>query len=299
MRCLDAWAGAGEVVDALRKDQTLDLTKLFMDSSPSMLAFITKLSSGPKPDFPTIIGTGFFVDSSGLAATNRHVIEEFDRLPPHPKSGRSPLAAVWFCPGDDGYSWHMLVLDVLSWNALAEFTSTDPWYGQTTPDIGFVQVSVREVPTLKLATEKFYLKIGMEVATIGYPMGTVPLTALGKLNQVSPFIRHGIVSSVFPMPTALPHGFTTDIMQQGGASGSPVLRILDGIVVGMTSSGFANTNISIAEPAHIIQKALDVFRSARTVEVDKLSTLAEIRAKYPKPNESTELTWDTWTSPST
>jgi hypothetical protein len=49
---------------------------------------------------------------------------------------------------------------------------------------------------------------------MSYPMGTLPLTALGKLNQVSPFIRHGIVSSVFPMPAALPHGFTTDIIQR-------------------------------------------------------------------------------------
>src|SRR5207253_3990664 len=48
---------------------------------------------------------------------------------------------------------------------------------------------------------------------IGYPMGTLPLTALGKLNQASPFIRHGIVSSLFPFPGALPHGFTIDIMR--------------------------------------------------------------------------------------
>jgi hypothetical protein len=63
------------------------------------------------------------------------------------------------------------------------------------PDIGFVQLDVREVPVFKLASEKFYLKVGMDIATIGYPMGNLPLTALGKLNQASPFIRHGIVSS--------------------------------------------------------------------------------------------------------
>ncbi len=82
----------------------------------------------------------------------------------------------------------------MAWNALDQFSSSDKWYGQTVPDIGFVQLGVRDVPALKLATEKFYLRIGMDVATIGYPMGTLPLTALGKLNQASPFIRHGIVS---------------------------------------------------------------------------------------------------------
>ncbi len=288
----------------------MDFTKLFSKSSPSVLGFITKLSRGSKPHFPEIFGTGFFVDSSGLAATNRHVIEVFGQLRPHPKTGDSPLAAVLFLPGDDELSWQMLVVDVVAWNALAEFTSTDKWYGQTIPDIGFVQLGVREVPALKLATENFYLRIGMEVATLGYPMGNLPLTALGKLNQASPFIRHGIVSSVFPFPVPLPHGFTVDIMQQGGSSGSPVLRADDGIVVGMMSSGVpewtvvqsqqahlaysVNTNISIAEPAHIIKKALDEFRNTQPIDTSKLPTLANLREKYPKPDASTELTWETW-----
>jgi hypothetical protein len=288
----------------------LDLATLFSNSSPSVLGFITKLSVGPKPYFPEIFGTGFFVDSCGLAATNRHVIDVFTQLRPHPKTGESPLAAFLFFPGEDGNSWQMLIVDVVAWNAVAEFTSSGEWYGQTIPDIGFVQMGVREVSALKLATEESYLRIGMEIATIGYPMGNLPLTALGKLNQASPFIRHGIVSSLFPFPTALPHGFTMDIMQQGGSSGSPVLRAQDGAVVGMMSSGIPewriaqsqqarlayslNTNISIAEPAHIIHKALDDFRTTQPMNVDKLPTLAEVRARYPKPDESTGLTWDTW-----
>jgi S1-C subfamily serine protease len=291
-----------------------DLTKLFSDSGPAVLAFITRLSSGTKPHFPTIFGTGFFVDSSGLAATNRHVIEVFAQLPPHPRTGESALAAVLFLPGNDEYSWQVLRLDVLSSNVLSEFTSTDTWYGQTVPDIGFVQLRVRENPTLKLASEKHYLKVGMDVATIGYPMGTPPLTALGKLNQASPFVRHGIVSSVFPCPTPLPHGFTVDIMQQGGSSGSPIFRTDDGVVVGMMSSSVVewkvaqsqdasmayaqNTNISIAEPSHIIQKAMELFRSSQSTHTSSLPTLAELRAAHPRPSKSTELTWDTWIEPS-
>lgn len=289
----------------------MDLTRLFSESSPSVLGFIAKLSVGPqKPHFPEIFGTGFFVDPSGVAATNRHVIEVFSQLLPHPETGESPLAAISFLPGDDGASWQMLVVDVVGWTALDKFSSSDKWYGQTVPDIGFVQLGVRDVPAVKLATEEFYLRIGMDIATLGYPMGTLPLTALGKLNQVSPFIRHGIVSSLFPFPTRLPHGFTMDIMQQGGSSGSPVLRATDGAVVGMMSSGVPewriaqskeatpayslNTNISVAEPAHIIKLALDEFQTETPIKVDNLPTLAELRARYPKPDESTELTWDTW-----
>jgi S1-C subfamily serine protease len=287
----------------------VDLTKLYSDTSPSVLGFINRLSVGSeKPHFPEIIGTGFFVDSSGLAVTNRHVIDALNQLPAHPQTGESALAAVAFFPAEDGLGWQMLRFDVLASFPLAEFSSSHQWYGESVPDIGFVQLDVREVPALVLGSEKFYLRVGMEIATIGYPMGDSPLTALGKLNQACPFIRHGIVSSVFPCPTAFPHGFTIDIMQQGGSSGSPILDSTDEVVVGMMTSSVlewgiahsqqaslrysSNTNISIAEPAHIIKAALDKFRIKQRIHVEKLQTLAELRAKYPKPDEDTGLDWN-------
>jgi hypothetical protein len=55
-----------------------------------------------------------------------------------------------------------------------------------------------------------------------------------------------------------------------------------------------NTNISIAEPAHLIEEAVTEFRKAQPIKVEKLPTLAELRAKYPKPDADTELTWDSW-----
>jgi hypothetical protein len=172
----------------------------------------------------------------------------------------------------------MVVLDVLECFGLANFASSGQWCGESVPDIGFVQIGAREVPFLKLATDDYYLKIGMTVSTIGYPIGRLPLTALGKLHQASPFIRQGIVSSVFPFPNPHPHGFTIDIMQQGGSSGSPIFGD-DGAVVGMMKSSVLewslaeaeppasvkiayaqNTNISIAEPAHVIHQAFETFR---------------------------------------
>jgi len=287
----------------------MDHTKLFSQTSPAVVGFITKVGVGLPPPFPQIFGTGFFVNSSGLVATNRHVIEVFGHIPTHPETGESGLAAITFFRGDDGLSWQMLVVELVQWGALGEFRSSDKWFGESTPDIGFVQLAVREVPSLILANEPGYLAIGMDVATIGYPMGSIPLSVLGKLNQVSPFIRHGIVSSLFPFPCPLPHGFTMDIMQQGGSSGSPVLRA-DGVVVGMMSSGVidtmiaqsesatlkytVNTNISIAEPAHIIQKALEEFGRSHGVNVTGLPTLADLRAKYPKPTVPNDLSWEIW-----
>jgi hypothetical protein len=292
------------------------LTELFTAASQSILAFICKVARGPvgrPPLFPTIFGTGFFVHPDGIAVTNRHVVEVFPKLPKNPKTGEPGFAAVLFFPGPteaDRHSWQMLVVDIREWYGLGSFTSSDKWYGQTIPDIGFVPLGVRGVQSRTLSTEEFYLKVGMDIGTIGYPMGELPLTALGKLNQVSPFLRHGIVSSVFPFPAPRPHGFTIDVMQQGGSSGSPIFGCEDCRVVGMMSGAVpefrlaqsqqatlaysVNTNISIAESGHIIQGALDEFLRHRQYDATNLPTLTELRERWPLGSLGDDLTWDCW-----
>ena len=175
----------------------MDLNEtIYSTASPSVLGFINKLRSRLlKPHFLEIFRHRFLCRFIGTRGnSNRHVIEAFAQYPRHPKTGESPLAAVLFFPEDD--AWQMLVVDVLDWSALAEFSWEGPLVRRNdTWDIGFVQLAVREVPTLLLASEKHYVQVGMSIATMGYPMGTASLTALGKLNQVSPFIWHGIVVS--------------------------------------------------------------------------------------------------------
>jgi hypothetical protein len=209
----------------------------------------------------------------------------------------------------------MLNIGVKSWGAIDSFSSSSEWYGQTVPDIGFVLLEVRETPFLELADEDFYLRPGMEIATIGYPLGTAPLTLHGKISQVGPFIRRGIVSSVYPFTTPRPHGFTIDIMQQGGSSGSPIFAGDSPKVVGMMWGGvneprFAqseaaslmytlNTNISLAEPAHIIRAALETVLAIERPERASIPTLTlqQLRDAYPRPTENTGLSWSSTPAP--
>ena len=289
----------------------MTLTELYENACPCVVAFISKLlplPAGQQPVFPEIFGTGYLVNDCGLVATNRHVVEVFDQVGRHPQTGEYAGAALMFLVEADKHGCQMLNIGVKSWGAIDSFSSATDWYGQPVPDIGFVQLEVRETPFLELADEDFYLRPGMEIATIGYPLGTAPLTVYRKITQLGPFIRRGIVSSVYPFTTPRPHGFTIDIMQQGGSSGSPIFAADSPKVVGMMWGGlpearFAqsedaslmytlNTNISLAEPAHIIRAALDSVVLAQQPDTSGFPTLQQLRDAHPRPNESTGLSWD-------
>ena len=287
----------------------MNLCETFEAIRPSIVAFISRgrmSPGGTKPLFPLIFGTGFFVHKDGIVATNRHVVEAFERIPRNPKTGETGVAALMFYPAWSETSapgQRMMMIDLKGSTAVNSFSSTDQWFGRALPDIGFVQLRIRNAPALELAQEDYYVRAGMPVATAGYPLGDTPLTALDKLNQLMPFVRHGIVSSVFPFPIPQPHGFTIDILQQGGSSGSPIFRVDEPKVVGMMASSVIdrqsiensnltvvhNTNISICEPTPRILEALNVFLKLYPPDLNGIPTLEEHLAAQP----SGALEWET------
>src|ERR1700677_4446497 len=287
------------------------LLDMYRSASQCVVAFINKMAKVPadqQPIFPGIIGTGFLVNSKGLAVTNRHVVEEMERLPPHPITKQSTAGAFLIRFDEEGKGCQALLPSILGFGSVDSFTSSDSSDGQAVPDIGFVQLGVRETPFLRLNTEDWAIQPGMEISTIGYPMGTVPLTLYKKVRQMSPFIRRGIVSSVYPCPAANPRGFSIDIMQQGGSSGSPIFGPDNRRVVGMMWSGLNDprplviasmrghvalpTNISLAEPAHIVAGVLAEVAKHSTVSVKEIPTLKEIQEASPRSDVSQGLEWE-------
>ena len=220
----------------------MGLTETFKAAAPSVVAIAQTLVHSPDgslPLSPIILGTGFIVDPVGIVVTNRHVIECFANLPVHPKTGRPAVAAILFHYGqtDQGKPYvRWVTLNIKYHTVLDTFASDGPWFGEAVPDLGFMQLETRDLPALALATEDNYLQVGMSIATAGFPMGHIPLTFFQKLNQMTPFLRRGIISSVFPFPIPQPHGFTIDVIQQGGSSGSPIFYEDRPEVVGMMAS---------------------------------------------------------------
>lgn len=270
------------------------LVKTFEAVRPSIVAFASRIVRTEKPQFPDIIGTGFVVDGRGLVATNKHVIDALRALPRHPRM--TEPAAFCILPtsiqssGNERYLGTLFV-GIRGYNALESFVPAGPYYGDSLPDFGFVQIEVQDLPALQLAEDPLSLRVGMPVATAGFPLGTQALLTYDKISQVMPFLREGIVSSVLPFPCPYPHGFTIDIMAQGGASGSPIFLRDHPTVVGILHAAFQGTNITYGVPSSILAKGLRECLKSSPLDLKGVPTLPELVSKSERNDI---LTWETF-----
>lgn len=279
------------------REETALLTETFEVVRPSIVAFASKLVKtelGGVPVFPEIIGTGFVVDSRGIVVTNSHVVQALQALPPHPVTGaQSAVAIVWANVEavGEGRALPIVFADVKGYSTMTSFMSTGPFYGEALPDIAFVQLNVRDIPALSLSIEPDTLRMGLPVATAGFPLGSDPLVVFGKVTQLTPFLRQGIVSSLYPFPCPHPHGFTIDIMSQGGASGSPIFLTNRPTVVGMVHAGFPGANVTIAIPSNLISQALAQCANGEPLDLKDVPTL---ESWLKEAERSGELKWDSF-----
>lgn len=217
------------------------LAQTYKSVKRSVIAFMPKYEQLTRPPMPIgpIVGTGFVIGEDGLVATNQHVIRALDETQT-PSSHNLKEARYWavaFALQEHGLA--TVPLEVLRVVTVADFTPEGAWYGPDRPDIAIVQVMAKNLPALRL-DEGTLIEEGMEVATAGFPMGRDALLAPGRLNQLGPTLQAGIISAVLPFPGKSPHGFTVNVMTQGGASGSPVFLPESGTVVGIIHAGLVD-----------------------------------------------------------
>jgi hypothetical protein len=211
--------------------------------------------SNTPPNFPMIVGTGFVVDERGMIATNRHVAEALKKYP-----NKDRFVAFFRQVPMENDMLHVGVIfrKITMWYSLSDFRHDGRYFGETKPDLEFLTVDLQGLHSLPINGKEGTLRIGMDVVSVGFPSGRDRLSPHGGEipSQLTPFARRGIISSVLPCPCLNPHGFTVDVLSEGGASGSPICSAEDGNAVGLLYAGWEGEPITLGVPGHILANGL-------------------------------------------
>lgn len=244
------------------------LAETFAKIRRSIIAFAIADKHAPPPYFPEIIGTGFVIDTKGIIVTNRHVVAALEDLG-NPETADHVALGLTFSEIERETGAHVLTVlpvSIRRWDKLKTFTSSEDFFGEEIPDIAFAQIGVSGLPAANLATEPGSWPVGTAIATAGFPLGRTALAIYGRVNQVAPILRAGVIASVFPFPSPRPHGFTVDIMTLGGESGSPIFLADSPQVVGLLHAGFNGTNITLAVPSWLVAEAFANYRKSVSLD---------------------------------
>jgi S1-C subfamily serine protease len=199
------------------------------------------------------------VDPRGLVVTNRHVIEEMEKVPREAR-----FVMVFPRPEEFGETIFagILARPILQVFVLDAIEAPAPLFGQANPDFSFAEIDLQGLPCSDISAEGNVIEVGSEIVTMGFPMGERYLSPYSDrgVSQISPFARHGIISSVLPCECKHPHGFSVDVLSEGGASGSPILLAEEGTVIGILHASFDHAPVTYGVPGWILKQGLDQLR---------------------------------------
>jgi hypothetical protein len=250
-----------------------DFTETFTIVRPSIVAFVCGyVSPGEQaPAFPRIIGTGFFVDPRGVALTAGHVVKRLKTLP---VLGQTAMVFTEIESVSGGRQVMVMARPVRTYNELELFDADGQFFGERIPDLGFAQIDIQNVPYLRISSTSEAIRVGRDVAFLGFSSVSGALSTYGTVVQVTPFLRRAIISSVYPFPCPEPHGFTVDVGSSGGESGSPIFAPGSPDVIGMVFEGFEG--ITVGLPAKLIHDAAAEALSGDTLDLAGVPTIGQV-----------------------
>jgi serine protease Do len=225
-----------------------NLVSLIQSAKPSIVAIGTYyFNDVPKLTFS---GTGFSVGAGNLIITNRHVIAQIE------EKGRSGFLRIFHKTFDPK-------------GIKASVIENDEKH-----DISILQIESGSLPPLKLA-DSSTAREGEAVAFAGYPIGLVlglnPTTHAGIISSISPIVlpspnAAAITKDLVDFLRQPYEVFQIDATAYPGNSGSPLLRIADGKVIGVINMVFVKgkkehilkdpTGITYAIPSNFIRELL-------------------------------------------
>ncbi len=204
----------------------------------------------PSRPFFKIVGTGFLVQPK-LAMTNRHVIEGLREAQRSFGFPNEQMLLMFVYPYEGG--WYTGYSTVLAHGAARERDL----------DIGLIDFNRVPAPEFEQCqplpvTDDPVVRVSEAIAVCGYPYGSELLERDGRTYRFGPVLQQGYISAVAPFDSASKASeLLMDIRIAGGMSGSPVVRISDGQVVGIARAAWeATTGIAVPLNSSILKLAL-------------------------------------------
>lgn len=191
---------------------------------------------------PLWLGTGFLLGNGEGAVTCNHVVEGRKRFI-EIDGKKLDLRCFLFWVEKGGFRVFQLPITAILATELMEIKST--FYGGLKPDVAYLKLDFEhwkqiysDQPLPKLEIESSYCgNVGEDIIVAGFPSPHLLIAqSTGTPNAIEPLVQFGKVAGVLPAAVfPQPHSYALDMIAAPGSSGSPVVRLLDGKVIGIVS----------------------------------------------------------------
>ncbi len=194
------------------------------------------LSSGKEPKW---LGTGFLIGNESSALTCLHIV---DKRPL--QIGNEEELSIWLFWNVKNQC-HKMRFPIKEARA-GELQKVEATYvGKARPDAAYLKLDISQwknsygdspMPFLPIEDQITSVEVGDEIIVVGYPAPHFLIEQKGGApNVLEPIVQFGRIAGILPASISpAPHLLALDIVSTYGSSGSPVIRVSDGKVIGIS-----------------------------------------------------------------
>ena len=208
-------------------------------SSTVGLGLVDKNQFLPK----AIFGSGFFVKPQGYIMTAQHVLSDCINWYRFLNRDSITVEIVAFHIREDKSTINLDTLPLEIASQPSHPYGTGEYPGPEDPDIGYAIPNEKlNVPYLDFKQED-RIDLYSEICVTGYPAGSQSLDPQKKHGGIrfNPVVQFGRVSGYMPHDySRVPYAVQTDIIGTAGSSGSPIVELKTGEVIGFAQRVFTS-----------------------------------------------------------
>ena len=182
-----------------------------------------------------IAGSGFITDPQGFVLTATHVIRDLEKYRDKIKQEGRKAAICTYQTEIENNRLVLISRGVVERRAIA-ISPTEKFPTPSNYDAIVCRMIGNKKYSFINIEKPRKLELDEEILVCGYPggKGTLNLDDFEDGVRVSSVVQTGKISSVMPMDdTVRPTGLITDIIGTGGTSGSPIVEMKNGNVIGL------------------------------------------------------------------